>query len=80
MAGFIDRRERVRERLRPRSTSSSRSFSIKARVDSLPRSGQQLVEIAKALMGEPEVLILDEPTTSLTEQETELLFSPDRRD
>jgi ribose transport system ATP-binding protein len=50
-------------------------FSIKTRVDRLSRSGQQLVEIAKALMGEPQVLILDEPTTSLTEQETELLFA-----
>jgi ribose transport system ATP-binding protein len=49
-------------------------FSTKTRVDRLSRSGQQLVEIAKALMGEPKILILDEPTTSLTEQETELLF------
>jgi ribose transport system ATP-binding protein len=50
-------------------------FSIKSRVDRLSRSAQQLVEIAKALMGDPKVLILDEPTTSLTEQETELLFN-----
>ena len=50
------------------------SFSPKRRVDQLPRSAQQLVEIAKALMGNPKVLILDEPTTSLTEQEVGLLF------
>ena len=34
----------------------------------------QMVEIAKALSLDAEVLIMDEPTSSLTEQETSLLF------
>lgn len=34
----------------------------------------QMVEIAKALSLNAEVLIMDEPTSSLTEQETQLLF------
>lgn len=34
----------------------------------------QMVEIAKALSLEAQVLIMDEPTSSLTEQETRLLF------
>lgn len=34
----------------------------------------QMVEIAKALSLDAEVLIMDEPTSSLTEQETQLLF------
>ena len=40
------------------------------------RVGQrQLVEIAKALMQDANVLIMDEPTSSLSESETEILFS-----
>ena len=36
---------------------------------------KQLVEIAKALSKNPSILILDEPTASLTEKETNSLFS-----
>ena len=35
---------------------------------------QQLVEIAKALISNANVLIMDEPTSSLSESETEILF------
>jgi ribose transport system ATP-binding protein len=35
---------------------------------------QQVVEIAKALAGEVCILIMDEPTSALTERETEVLF------
>lgn len=40
---------------------------------------QQLVEIAKAVSVEARVLILDEPTSSLSDRETEHLFSVIRR-
>ena len=40
---------------------------------------QQLVEIAKAISVEARVLILDEPTSSLSDSETEHLFSVIRR-
>ncbi len=53
------------------------SFAIPcdALVETLSRAQQQMVEIAKALLGKPQVLILDEPTASLTEAETEVLFA-----
>lgn len=44
------------------------------RVDHLTRAEQQMVEIAKAFRTDPSILILDEPTASLTNHETEQLF------
>ncbi|MGA8262010.1 MAG: sugar ABC transporter ATP-binding protein [Arenicellales bacterium] len=46
-----------------------------SRVVYLPRAEQQMVEIAKAFRTQPSVLIFDEPTSSLTERETERLFA-----
>lgn len=40
----------------------------------LTHAQKQLVEIAKALISESKVLLLDEPTASLTEREVEYLF------
>jgi ribose transport system ATP-binding protein len=44
-------------------------------VESLSPGERQLVEIAKALSIEARLIILDEPTTSLTNRETERLFA-----
>lgn len=44
------------------------------RIEFLSRAEQQMVEIAKAFRDNLSVLILDEPTASLTEKETEQLF------
>src|SRR5664280_93257 len=49
--------------------------SLGARVADLNVVEQQLLEIAKALMAEPRILILDEPTAALGARETEMLFA-----
>jgi rhamnose transport system ATP-binding protein len=43
-------------------------------VDTLSMPEQQMVEIAKAIGAEPRILIMDEPTASLTEREAAQLF------
>ena len=52
-------------------------FSLKPsqHVEYLSRAEQQMVEIAKAFRSDLSVLILDEPTASLTDRETEQLFT-----
>ena len=48
-------------------------------VRNLTVAQQQLVEIAKALSFRPRVLVMDEPTSALTEREADLLFDLVRR-
>lgn len=52
-------------------------FSLQpdATVAFLSRAEQQMIEIAKAFRDDLSILILDEPTASLTDRETEELFS-----
>ena len=47
----------------------------KTPVNQLAQGERQLVEIAKALGGQPRIIIFDEPTTSLTSRESERLFA-----
>jgi ribose transport system ATP-binding protein len=71
---FLDHRSMER---RARTLLDELGFSLDLRrpVARLSRAEQQMVEIAKALRREPSVLILDEPTASLTERETDQLFA-----
>lgn len=51
------------------------SIDVLQPVDSLPVSTRQIVEIAKALSMDSEILLLDEPTSALTPDEVESLFA-----
>jgi ribose transport system ATP-binding protein len=76
--GFIRRRE-----LLARANAFLADIGVpldpKATVASLPFAYRQMIEIAKALMGDARLLILDEPTSSLTADETRILFAAIRR-
>ncbi len=50
------------------------TFTPDTRVSDLSIGHQQMVEIAKALSQDARLLIMDEPTSSLTQHETEVLF------
>jgi len=71
--GFIDGKAR-RERVAGVLKRCGFSLDPQAMVATLSRAQQQMVEMAKALLTQPKVLILDEPTASLSEKETLALF------
>jgi len=50
-------------------------LSPQTSVAELSQGHKQMVEVAKALAKKPDILILDEPTASITERETTTLFS-----
>lgn len=70
---FVDR-ERLRADAQHCLNRLGVAISPAAIVSSLSVAQQQMVEIAKALSLDAEVLIMDEPTSSLTESETQQLF------
>jgi len=49
-------------------------FPPKTRVSHLSPGDRQMVEIARALLSEPKIIIFDEPTSSLTAREKKRLF------
>ena len=59
-----------------RETLDRLGFPLRPRdeVMYLSRAEQQMVEIAKAFRTQPDIMIFDEPTASLTERETDRLF------
>jgi ABC-type sugar transport system ATPase subunit len=70
---FVSRRA-MAAKARPVLRDLGLDVSLRTRVEELPLAQRQLVEIAKALLTDPRVLILDEPTSALGQTSTDLLF------
>ena len=73
-AGGILRAGEMRRRAKTLIGELGFDLDPAALVDDLSRAHQQMAEISKALLGKVRLLILDEPTASLTERETGRLF------
>ncbi|WP_273319974.1 sugar ABC transporter ATP-binding protein [Vallitalea guaymasensis] len=71
---FLDNKE-INDKASELLNQMNLSISPEEKVENLSVAKQQMVEIAKALSYNSDVLIMDEPTAALTELEIEELFS-----
>lgn len=65
----------MRERAKYVMAEVGLEFDLDARAGDLPVATQQMIEVARALNLDSDVIVFDEPTSSLTMQETDRLFS-----
>jgi ABC-type sugar transport system ATPase subunit len=77
-AGLLDRRAMERA-AQPHLAALGLDIDTRARLGDLTLAEQQLVEITRALIGEPSVLVLDEPTSALAGAATARLLDVVRR-
>jgi ribose transport system ATP-binding protein len=78
LPGLIDRRA-MREAAGRILTGLGADFDPRRPVKELSIAGRQMVEIAKAVSLDARILIMDEPTSALTERESRELFARIRR-
>lgn len=77
--GWIRKRERDKRAAAALESLHCSSIRLTETVAHLTMAQQQMVEIARALLLEPRVLIMDEPTSSLTQHDTVNLFNVIRK-
>jgi ribose transport system ATP-binding protein len=77
--GIVDRRTMERETVALLEEVGESSFGPRTPVRRLSVAQQQVVEIIKARSLDARILVLDEPTAALAENEVELLFTLVRR-
>jgi ribose transport system ATP-binding protein len=73
-SGLIDRREHRRIVTEALELLDHPDIRPEARVDRLGVGAQQLVEVARALVSSANVIVFDEPTSSLSEGDAQRLF------
>ena len=74
LVGFRSNEKRTREQISEISTRYGLDVDSDARVRDLPVGVRQRVEIIKCLRYDPQIMILDEPTSVLSPAESERLF------
>ena len=74
-SGFFVRESKLRREAQQVADSMGIDVDLKARVADLSVADRQMIAIARAMARKPKVLILDEPTSSLSATEANRLFS-----
>jgi ribose transport system ATP-binding protein len=73
--GFITDRVAMQAKAKELLSQLDPTIDVRAKIKSLRVAQRQIVEIAKALLGEARIIAMDEPTSSLTPIEFEKLVS-----
>lgn len=72
--GFVDRKKMVAD-AKKLLEMVGESYNPNSKMSSLAVAGMQMIEIVKAISRDASVVIMDEPTSSLTNSEIEALFT-----